>query len=192
MWTKPSIRGAFPSHSRQRFSLPPSGLPSRPGPSPDGVAPDVPGERREDRRVSTPSQRLAQLYAAAHSTPPCKSTPTGASTGIYGVVNFRRLTPRPTSTPASSPCSSCTSPTTNFPNVPQAEATKLDGIVREIPLTNSTVPLATVLASLDAEGASTVSAPVSVTPPTIYYTQKNAMLVVFDRDPIWPDSKERA
>jgi hypothetical protein len=73
---------------------------------------------------------------------------------------------------------------THWPNEEAAASGKLNALVRSASLQNRTVPLASVLASLDGSKALPKSVPVKQGPPVIFESEKSAILVVFDRDPI--------
>lgn len=111
-------------------------------------------------------------------------TRSGSSTPIFGTAtfttytsaNFDEGTVQLTDTRITA---------THWPNVSAAISSQLDQDVRgAIQLKNNTVPLASVLTSLNASKALPKSTPVRNEPPTIFTSQKRAILVVFDRDPI--------
>jgi hypothetical protein len=81
---------------------------------------------------------------------------------------------------------------THWPGQSAAVSGELDKAVRgAIQLKDNTVPLATVLASLNAKSAlPKSSAPLRNDPPKIFTSQKRAILVVFDRDPILAPVKD--
>jgi len=74
---------------------------------------------------------------------------------------------------------------THWPGLGASQAASLDALARgAIQLKNSTVPLATVLASLDASKALPKPVAVRNDPPQIFTTTGKGILVVFDGNPI--------
>ncbi len=110
-------------------------------------------------------------------------TKNGSSQPIYGVVHFRTYTSADFQTGQVALVETKIT-SSKWPNESPAVSASLSAAVDQIPLKDNTVPLATILASLDASKALPKPAPLNHAPPTIYYTEKNAILVVFDRDPI--------
>ncbi len=73
---------------------------------------------------------------------------------------------------------------TSWPGLSSADAAKLDAAIKAVPLNDKTIPLASVLASLEASKALPKSPDLKLQPPTIYSSEKPAILVVFDGKPI--------
>ncbi|HTJ25139.1 MAG TPA: hypothetical protein VMA36_03150 [Candidatus Limnocylindria bacterium] len=108
----------------------------------------------------------------------------GSATPIYGTAtfttytsaNFQEGTVTLTNTRITA---------TRWPGQSATVSSQLDQAARSaIQPRDNTVPLATVLASLNAESALPKSAPLRNDPPKVFTSQKRAILVVFDHDPI--------
>jgi hypothetical protein len=112
-------------------------------------------------------------------------TPAGAKRATYGSATFTAFTDADFQTGDVT----VTDPRitgTRWPGESSATSASLDRTARSaVQLTDTTIPLASVLASLDA--AKALPSPVAVAndPPAIDESEQPAILVVFDRDPIF-------
>src|SRR5215470_16559765 len=111
-------------------------------------------------------------------------TPAGSSSATYGTANFTAYT----AADFTAGTVTITDPkitSTHWPGKNTAESGTLDTTVRStVTLTNKVVPLASVLASMTAQKALPKSVAVDTTSPTIFESEKPAILVQFDGDPI--------
>src|SRR5215467_3313940 len=111
-------------------------------------------------------------------------TPAGASSATYGTANFTAYT----AADFTAGTVSITDPkitSTHWPGKSTAESGSLDSTVRStVTLRNKVIPLASVLASITAQKALPKSVAVDTTPPTIFESEKPAILLQFDGDPI--------
>ena len=112
-------------------------------------------------------------------------TPKGSATKSYGAVYFTaQTTVDYTTREVEITGGSITS--TEWPNVPASQTAPLNGLVHQtIQFKQRTVPLDSVLASLSATTAKPRNAALKTDPPKIFYSQTNAILVVYDGDPIF-------
>ncbi|MBV8171353.1 MAG: hypothetical protein JO219_05410, partial [Candidatus Eremiobacteraeota bacterium] len=111
-------------------------------------------------------------------------TPSGAKTPIYGTATFTTFT----SADFTTGIVQIVTPKitgTHWPDQTAANSSKYDGLLRStVQLHNNTIPLASVLASISAQKALPKESNLSHQPPTIFYSQTPAILVVFDGNPI--------
>jgi len=111
-------------------------------------------------------------------------TPSGAASPTYGTATFTAFT----AADFNNGTVQLTNPkvlVTHWPDQSQAMSSKLDGLVRStVQLTNKTIPLASVLANMDSAKALPKSQPLNTDPPQIFESEKPAILVVFNGDPI--------
>jgi hypothetical protein len=135
-------------------------------------------------KVFQPQVKSWNNYTVLDGVAAVAITPAGASSPTYGTATFTAYTAADFSTGTVT----ITDPKitgTHWPDQGQTVAARLDGLMRStVQLHNNVIPLASVLASMQAQKALPKSADLSTTPPTIYSSEKPAILVVFDGDPI--------
>jgi len=111
-------------------------------------------------------------------------TPYGATSPVYGTAEFTAYT----SADYTEGTVTIANPrilSTRWPGQDQATSGRYDGLLRStVQLHNTTIPLASLLASISAEKALPKSVPVNTEPPQIFESEKPAILVVFDGQPI--------
>jgi hypothetical protein len=125
-----------------------------------------------------PNQTVLEGIAAVQVTLP------GTTTAVYGIAKYTSFTSADLQT-GTVQFTDTRILSTSWPNQTSATTTALDTYVRNsAQFSERVIPLASVLASLNAQTTTPASVPVRTAPPTIFYTQKPAILVVFDGDPI--------
>ena len=111
-------------------------------------------------------------------------TPSGAAGPTYGTATFTAFTAADFNG-GTVQITNAKVLVTHWPDQNQATSSKLDGLVRStVQFANKTIPLASVLASMDAAKALPRSQPLNTDPPQIFESEKPAILVVFNGDPI--------
>jgi hypothetical protein len=111
-------------------------------------------------------------------------TPNGSSNATYGTAEFTAYT----AADFTAGTVTITDPKVtvlHWPGQSQAQSAKLEGLVRStVQLSNKVIPLATLLASIQAQKALPKSVALDTTTPPIFESEKPAILVTFDGDPI--------
>jgi hypothetical protein len=124
-------------------------------------------------------------YTVLHALSAVGVTQSGSQTPIYGVVRFDSYTTANFQTGEVQLVDSRIT-STNWPGQSAAAAAKLDAAIRSVvQFQDRTIPLATVLASLDAKSAQGKPLPLGTAPPTIFQSERKSMLVVFDGQPLF-------
>jgi hypothetical protein len=123
-------------------------------------------------------------YTLLHALAAVAVTTNDSKTPVYGVARFDAYTSADFQT-GEVQLAAVHATTTHWPNESAAVSSKLDALLRStVQFRDQTIPLASVLASLDAKTALPKGSPVKTDPPVIFTSNKPAILVVYDRDPI--------
>ena len=135
-------------------------------------------------KVFQPQVKSWNGYTVIDGVAAVALTPSGASSPTYGTATFTAYT----AADFNAGTVTITDPRitgTHWPDQDQATSAKLDSLLRStVTLHNNVIPLASVLASMQAQKALPKSANLNTAPPTIFYSEKPAILVVFDGDPV--------
>jgi hypothetical protein len=135
-------------------------------------------------KVYQPQVKSWNNYTVLDGLAAVALTQSGAKSPVYGTATFTAYTAANFSTGIVT----ITDPKitgTHWPDQSQAASAKLDGLVRStVQLHNNTIPLASVLASMQAQKALPKGVNLNQQPPTIFYSEKPGILVVFDGQPI--------
>ncbi len=124
-------------------------------------------------------------YTVLHGVAALAVTPAGAKHPTYGSASFSAFTDADFQTGTVTVAEPRVTGT-RWPGQSATTSANLDGTVRgAVQLTNTTIPLASVLAGLDAAKALPSPVAVSNDPPVIDESEQPAILVVFDRNPIF-------
>ncbi|HZV78690.1 MAG TPA: hypothetical protein VFF60_03645, partial [Candidatus Binatus sp.] len=135
-------------------------------------------------KVFQPQVKSWNNYTVLDGIAAVALTPSGAKAPVYGTASFTTYT----SADFTTGVVQIVTPKitgTHWPDQSAANSAKYDGLLRStVQLHNNTIPLASLLASISAQKALPKESNLSHQPPTIYYSDAPAILVVFDGNPI--------
>ncbi len=116
-------------------------------------------------------------------------TAPGAKEPTYGVVGLTADTVTDATT-KSVKVTNVQVDSVSFPGISAATQQKYDAYVRKnLHLNDAVLPAATIVASLQ-HSAAAQNVPIKTDPPTLYYSDKPAILVVYDGDPVFSPIKD--